>query len=263
MEKNLTFLISNGHKINYEFINKSYETQDKPFLIFLHEGLGSIKQWREFPVLLSNKVGYPALLYDRYGYGKSESLREPRKTNFMDDEALKVLPEILEALNINKTILIGHSDGGTIALIYASVFKEKVICVITEAAHVFVEKESIEGVRSAVRAYKKGALKRLLYQFHKDNTESMFYGWADIWLSEDFKDWNIKNILPRIEAPVLAVQGKDDEYGTVNQVNSILNNVSGPAESLLIENCGHIPHFQAEEKVLNKMTEFILKYSKC
>ena len=258
----MTFLISDGHKINYEFINKSYETKDKPFLVFLHEGLGSIKQWKKFPILLSNKLGYPALLYDRYGYGKSEPLKESRETNFMDDEALKALPEILEALNINKTILIGHSDGGTIALIYASVIKERVICVITEAAHVFVEKESIDGVRSAIRAYKKGILKRFLHSFHKNNTESMFYGWADIWLSMDFRDWNIKNILPGIVAPVLAIQGKNDEYGTINQVNLILKNVSGPAESLLIENCGHIPHFQAEEKVLNKMTEFILKHSK-
>ena len=255
------FLKVGGNKLNYEIINSEWFTPNEPLLVFLHDGLGSIQQWGDFPKSLSNTTGFPALLYDRYGYGKSEKLTKPHELNYFEHEALIVLPEVLKILNIkNKLILIGHSDGGTIALLYAAVFPGNVNCVLTEAAHVFTEDQTLEGIRSTVNKFENGNFKKFLSSYHGNNTESMFYGWSNLWLDKDFNCWNIKGSLQKIKCPVFAIQGDNDKYGSVAHVNLIVNESCGPSECLIIKNCGHIPHNQARDFVLEKMKTFIFKY---
>ncbi len=226
-------------------------------LVFLHEGLGSIGQWRDFPEKLCEKTGCPALVYDRCGHGTSDPLTESRRPDYLHDEALLSLPEVLKQCVIDKPIFIGHSDGGSIAIIYAGTYPQKVTGIITEAAHVFVEDVTVDGIKRAVEVYESTDLRTRLARFHGSNTELMFRGWADIWLSPEFRDWNIENYLPNVTCPLLAVQGRDDEYGTPVQVEAIVGKVAGQARGLMIENCGHIPHIQAREKVFAEMVNFI------
>lgn len=225
-------------------------------LVFLHEGLGSIGQWRDFPSLLSERTGLPALVYDRWGYGKSEPFTLPRDMRYLHDEARAGLPAVLDACRIGKAILIGHSDGGSIALIYASTHPENVRAVITEAAHVFVEDVTLEGIREAISVYAATDLPKRLARYHGDKTDLVFRGWSETWLSPGFRSWNIEDVLPGVRCPVLIIQGIDDRYGTPAQVRAIEGQVSGRAEALLVR-CGHIPHAEAREEVLEAMARFI------
>jgi pimeloyl-ACP methyl ester carboxylesterase len=245
------------HRLTAEFIRPRTKRDNRPVLVFLHEGLGSIGQWRDFPEKICARTGCPALVYDRWGYGGSDPLTEPRKPDYLHDEALQSLPEVLNQCAIDKPILIGHSDGGSIAIIYAGTYPPKVSGIITEAAHVFVEDVTVEGIKRAVEVYENTDLKKRLAKFHDNNTELMFRGWADIWLSKGFRNWNIEEYLPHITCPLLAIQGKDDEYGTPAQVGAIVGKVTGPARASIIDNCGHIPHIQAMEKVFSEMASFI------
>lgn len=231
-----------------------------PVLVYLHEGLGSIAQWRDFPELLCRRAGLSGLAYDRLGYGGSDPLREKRRTEYLHEEAFITLPEVLKECGIGKAFFIGHSDGGSIALLFAAVHPERTAGVITEAAHVFVEDVTIAGIREAVAAYEHGGLREKLARYHRENTEGAFRGWSDTWLAPEFRTWNLEEYLPAIRSPVLAIQGQDDPYGTPAQVRAIIDQVSGPAKGLLIQGCGHIPHLQAKEKVLAEMTSFVLSY---
>jgi len=226
-------------------------------LVFLHEGLGSIPQWRDFPASLSMTTGLPALVYERWGYGNSDTLDIPRTVHYLHDEALITLPEVLQQLDITHVILIGHSDGGSIALMFAAIHGDNTQGVITEAAHVFVEEVTITGIRKAVEVYETTDLKSRLYQYHKDNTDPMFRGWAHTWLSKEFRNWSIEEYLPHITCPLLVLQGAQDEYGTQAQVDSVVSQVAGPVKGLMIPDCGHVPHHQAHERVLEEMTQFI------
>jgi pimeloyl-ACP methyl ester carboxylesterase len=229
----------------------------RPTLVFLHEGLGSIAQWRDFPLAVSRAVCLPAVVYERGGHGNADPLDEPRTIRYIHEEALQSLPEILRKLQIDDAILIGHSDGGSIALIFAAVQPEKVRGIITEAAHVFVEESTLAGIREAVRIFACTDLPDRLARYHGSNTEAVFRGWSDTWLCPAFRDWNIEEYLPGVRCPVLAIQGRDDEYGTPAQVEAIVNGVSGPVEALILDGCGHVPHVQARRKVLARMTRFI------
>ncbi len=225
-------------------------------LVFLHEGLGSVGQWRDFPSLLSEKTGLPALVYDRWGYGKSDPFTLPRLKGYLHDEALLGLPAVLDVCGISRAILVGHSDGGSIALIYASNHPERVRAVITEAAHVFVENVTLDGIREAASAYASTDLGKRLARYHGDKTDLVFHGWADTWLSPEFRDWNIEDVLPGVRCPVLVIQGIDDQYGTTAQVSAIAGQVSGEAKPLLVR-CGHVPHAEARDEVLEEMARFI------
>lgn len=256
-------VIANGHELYCRQLNEKFRTPENPMLVFLHEGLGSIQQWWDFPFDVSHNSGCPALLYDRYGYGKSEALRESRRRNYLEEEALTALPDVLRALAIDgPVILVGHSDGGSIALIFAARFPQKVAGIITEAPHVMVEEISLSGIREAVSFYKSGGLKKMLTKYHGLKTDSMFFGWADTWLSFEHSDWNMLHLLPDIKAPVLAIQGEEDQYGTEAQIDSIVNRVSGPARKLMIPGCGHTPHIEAGELVAREMIDFILSIKK-
>lgn len=256
------YITANNKKIHYTWVNPELKQEDKPILVFLHDGLGSIGQWKDFPNAVSDKVQLPALVYDRYGHGKSEQLAEKRKPSYLHDEALMFLPDILEALNINnQLILIGHSDGGAIALLYASAYPTRVAGVITEAGHVFVEEAMRVGIRQASSKETSEKLLPLLAKYHGDNTETVFYGWADIWLSDEFSSWNIEDCLPNITAPVLAIQGENDEYGHMEQPKPIVTKVSGPSRELWIEDCKHVPHHEKRDQVLEEVAGFILALS--
>ncbi|HVO66987.1 MAG TPA: alpha/beta hydrolase [Syntrophales bacterium] len=248
-----------SHRLFAQFIqpDSEYTKKTPSTLVFLHEGLGGIDQWRDFPACLSSITGLPALIYERWGYGSSDTLDTPRTSRYLHDEALISLPEVLEHVHISDAVLIGHSDGGSIALIFSAIHGDKVRGVITEAAHVFVEDVTITGIRQAVELYETTDLKNRLRKFHKDNTDSMFRAWADTWLAPWFRDWNIEEYLSRISCPLLVIQGEDDEYGTRAQVESIVSQVAGPVEGLILPNCGHVPHNQARERVLKEMARFI------
>lgn len=232
-------------------------SMDPPTLVFLHEGLGCIEMWRDFPEILCESAGCYGLIYDRKGYGGSEKYDGPWPVNYLRIESLLYLPALLQACSIDNAVLVGHSDGGTIALITAASHGNPVRGIITEAAHIFVEKITIEGIHKTVQAFETTSLKEKLARYHKKNTETVFYRWADRWLSPEFRNWNIQKELHSITCPLLLIQGEDDEYGTRAQIEGIAGQASGPVHVKLIPDCGHTPHFQAKDTALSEMTRFI------
>ncbi len=241
-----------GHSLEYQWIGGP---ASRPTLVFLHEGLGSIRQWRDFPEKVARATGCRALVYDRYGYGKSDVLREERVgVEFMHDGALNELPELLENLAIENPILIGHSDGASIALIYAGTYPVR--GVVTMAAHVFVEDFGLKSIKNLDQTFETSGLPERLGKYHRDSRKT-FYLWADAWLDPAFRQWNIEEYLPRIKCPVLAIQGEGDEYGTMAQLDAIARQVGGPCELLKLADCGHSPHKDQPEVVLRKLGEFI------
>ena len=225
-------------------------------LVFLHEGLGSIGQWRDFPRRLAEATGLGAIIYDRQGFGGSDPLDRGNQ-QYLQREDLTGLAAVLDTCGVRAPVLIGHSDGGTIALLYASQFPERPRGVVTLAAHVFVEEDTLAGIRNAVQAFETGELRQKLSRYHAENTDSMFNGFKDDWLLPRYREWNIESCLQNICCPLLVMQGEDDEYGTIAQVEAITVGVSGPVERVLIPGCGHNPHLQAGERVLSEMKRFI------
>ena len=228
-----------------------------PTLVFLHEGLGSIRQWRDFPQQVAREAGCRALVYDRYGYGNSDVLREARVgVEFMHDGALNELPELLENLNIDNPILVGHSDGASIALIYAGTYQVR--GVVALAPHVFVEDVCVNSIQEAAKQFETGDLPKRLGKYHR-NARKTFHLWADAWLDPAFRQWNIEEYLPRIRCPLLAIQGEDDEYGSMAQLDAIARQAGGPCELLKLPDCGHSPHKDQPEQVLHSVSGFIKK----
>ena len=228
-----------------------------PVLVFLHEGLGSIAQWRDFPEALVQRTGLPALLYDRQGHGRSDPLSAPRTPHYLHHEALEVLPRVLEQCRVAEAILVGHSDGGSIALLFASACAERTRGAITEAAHVFVEDETLAGIREAGEAWRSTRLAEKLARFHGEKTHALFHAWHDTWLAPEFRDWDLEDCLGSIRCPLLVIQGAEDQYATPAQVEAIAAQVSGPVETLLVPHCAHIPHHEARQPVLEAMARFI------
>jgi len=252
------YVEAGGHRLFAERIHPGTEAADgaSPTIVFLHEGLGSIGQWQDFPAALCMMTGLGGLVYDRWGYGKSDPVSLPRPVHYLHEEALGTFPEVLEKCGVGESILVGHSDGGSIALIFASVHPKDVLGVVTEAAHVFVEDVTVKGIEEAVQIYRTTDLPERLSKYHGANTDLMFRGWAETWLSSEFRTWNLEEYLPGVACPVLAIQGADDQYGTPAQVDSIAGKVTGPARKLLIPACGHIPHHEARAVILSEMNRF-------
>jgi pimeloyl-ACP methyl ester carboxylesterase len=247
------FVTVASRRIEYERIGIA--SGPRPTLVLLHEGLGSVSMWRDFPVRLARATGCDAVLASRYGCGRSEPLAAPRTVRYMHDEALIALPELLDELGIERPILVGHSDGGSIALIHAGGGKRAVLGVVTLAAHVLVEDISVASIAAARTAYETTDLRAKLARYHAD-VDSAFWGWNRIWLHPDFRAWNIEECLPRIACPVLAIQGEDDEYGTMEQMRRIGAQVRD-AELLELEGCGHSPHKDQQDAVLDAITRFV------
>ena len=226
-----------------------------PTLVFLHEGLGSIGQWRNFPAELSSRLGCSALVYSRCGHGRSDALSAPQSIHFMHHEATEVLPRLLEVFEIHRPILVGHSDGASIAIIAAGSGLEA-RALILEAPHVFTEPFGLESIAKARTAYEQGDLKARLARHHA-HVDAAFRGWNGAWLNPDFVRWNLEEFLPGISLPVQLIQGKDDEYGSVKQLEAIEQKVRGPVERVLLDQCGHSPHRDQPEKTLESMSDFV------
>ena len=240
---------------NLEYIFHKSDSENSPVLVLLHEGLGCISLWHDFPIALAKITDFSVLVYSRHGYGKSISLGTHFQMYYMHTEALEILPALLNHFNIDKPFLYGHSDGASIALIYAGKASARVSGIIVEAPHVFVEKESLLGVERAKDAFDRGSLKTGLAKHH-DHPELIFRAWNNIWLEPTFANWNILDYLPSIKSPILMIQGKDDAYGTLAQLDIIERNVAGPTERVVLENCGHSPHREARRKVLDVVDTF-------
>ena len=233
-------------------------TDSGPTLVFLHEALGCTAMWHDFPAQVVNDTGLPAIIYDRAGYGNASRMPDhPRDKTYLHREAEIVLPQLLAGLGIDRALLIGHSDGGSIALLAAAACPEKVAGIVTEAAHVFVESITRQGIREALASYEPRSLEKRLARYHGDRTRGLFRAWAETWLSAAFRDWNIENCLGRIQCPALIIQGVEDQYGSPRQVEAIVAGIGPPATALLIPGCGHIPHRDTPGRVRQAIVEFV------
>lgn len=232
-------------------------------LVLLHEGLGSLGMWKDFPARVADACGVPALAYSRPGYGRSTPRRAGRAwaPDFLHRQAEEVLPALLEALGVDgRYLLFGHSDGGSIALLHAARFPRRVAGIVAAAPHLFVEPVAVASIRAAREAYLELDLKSRLAPYHAD-PDSAFWGWNDIWLDPAFAGWNIESELAKIVAPVLAIQGVDDEYGTLEQIRRIQQWL--PETRLLeITACGHSPHRDQPDAVVAATRDFLIHLSR-
>jgi pimeloyl-ACP methyl ester carboxylesterase len=233
--------------------------KDRPVIVFLHDSLGCIELWRDFPAKLGEATTCNVLIYDRQGYGKSEPFDgTPRQLDYMEKEA-DVLNLLLTALGIENAILFGHSDGGSISLIAAAKYPPLIKGIITEGAHIFVEDISLNGIHQAIDTYNTTNLKQRLEKYHGAKTEAVFRTWTGTWLKEEFQSWSIENFLPQITCPVLVIQGENDEFGSIDQVDGIAKQVSAEANKLVIPSAGHNPHKEMPEVMLEHCSRFIKK----
>jgi pimeloyl-ACP methyl ester carboxylesterase len=229
-------------------------------LVFLHEGLGRIEIWKDFPEAVCAATGREGLIYDRRGYGGSAPYPAPVWPNDYLETETRYLPALLDVLGVERAILIGHSDGASIALLAAAMAPERIAGVFSEAAHIFVEEITLEGIREAVSAYEAGGLAEKLARFHGPDTETVFRRWADTWLAPRFRGWNMEAFLPGILCPLMAIQGADDPYATPEQLRGIARGVSGPVRTRLLPDCGHIPHLQARGATMVLLLEFLREF---
>ena len=255
-QKNIHSLIDvNGNGL---YVELQHNYPNKPTIVFLHDSLGCVQLWRDFPQKLAEATQCNVLVYDRLGYGKSESMPTyERPTNYMELEA-DILNNLLTALHIDNAILFGHSDGGTITLLTASKYPEKIKALICEAGHVFVEDVTLKGIYEAMEAYKTTNLPERLAKYHSDKVETIFKAWTETWTRSDYGNWNIEHFLPQITCPLLFVQGDEDEYGTLAQVEKTISQTSGKTEKYIIPNVGHTPHKEATELTFNAVKNFII-----
>lgn len=235
-------------------------------MVFLHEGLGCVDLWKDFPDRLTERTGLGALVYSRPGYGRSDPVEDLLAVDYHLTEALGVLPKVLEAAGVRRAVLVGTSDGGTISLMFAgsggaaNAWDARIEGVISMAAHVFNEEVTIRGIREAREAYQTANVREKLARYHGDNVDWAFWSWCNVWLSPEFRDWNVERYLPGITVPVLVVQGEDDHYGTLAQVEAIAAQVSGPVEKAIISNCGHSPYLERPGDTLDAMAAFIDRF---
>jgi pimeloyl-ACP methyl ester carboxylesterase len=226
-------------------------------LVFLHEGLGCIEMWRDFPQTLCDATRCTGIVYDRTGYGGSTPWPADPGVRYMEIEADEVLPRLLAKLDVEDCVLVGHSDGGTIALNYAAADPEPLRAVVTLAAHAITEAVCIDAIRRAREDFGAGELSQRLVKYHGDNTDGAFHLWADAWLTVGFEPMDADGRLPRVMVPVQAIQGEDDEYGSELQLGIIAGKLGGYCETRLVPDCGHSPHLQQPAYVLSEVTRFI------
>ena len=256
MRKKSGFLELNGNPLEIVWYGPS--PKEAPTLVFLHHGLGCVSLWRDFPAKLADATGFGAMVYSRFGYGRSAPCKLPRPIRYMHHEGLQVLPELLETSGIREYILIGHSDGASIAIVFAGGTPARGLRgLISAAAHVFCEEVNLESIREAKEAYLKGDLRKKLQKYHGTNTDNAFWGWNGAWLNPEFARWNIEEYLPEIKVPVLILQGENDEYGTTAQVDAIRLKTGAESEAVILPDCGHSPFQNQETKTLQLMSDFI------
>ncbi|STD59415.1 Proline iminopeptidase [Empedobacter falsenii] len=242
---------ANIHYVHHEI------NPERPTLIFLHDSLGSTQLWRDFPKEVAEKTNCNLFIYDRKGYGKSSPFTiNHRELTYMHDEA-DFLNDLIQHFNFKDIILFGHSDGGSITLLYAAKYHQNLKGIVVVGSHIIVEEISLQGIRDAKIAYAKTNLKERLTKYHGDKTQKVFEMWTETWLRPDFIDFDIREELKNIECPTLVIQGIDDEYGSIEQVNGIINNVKGRKESYLVPDAKHTPYKENRTPTLVKTVEFI------
>ena len=242
-----------------EYLDIPAIRDDRPVLLMLHEGLGCVALWRDFPARLAAATGCRTVAWSRSGYGGSAPCSEARTPRYMHIEGEEMLPDFLAALGVEKPLLVGHSDGGSIALIFAGAFPQAALGVAVMAPHEFVEAETLLGIRKARQAWNTTDWPQKLARYHQ-NASQVFGDWSNTWLSPDFRDWNIEAYLPKISCPVLAIQGEDDEYASLRQIEVIAEQVAG-AQILKLAHCGHSPHKDQAEPVLAALVAFVDRVS--
>jgi pimeloyl-ACP methyl ester carboxylesterase len=249
------YLAAGGHRLEYAWWGPP--PAQAPTLVFLHEGLGSVAQWRDFPGQLAKATGFGAFAYSRLGYGHSDPVELPRPLRYMHNEA-GLLPEVLGAVGIKEFVLVGHSDGASIAIIHAGSGRHSGLKgLILEAPHVFAEQVGLESIEKARQAFLTTDLPQKLAKYHGENLQGAFWGWNRAWLDPGFHSWNLESYLPQIQVPTLVIQGEDDQFGTTKQVEAVRSQVCGPVEVLLVPQCGHSPHRDHPKEVLEAMSRFV------
>lgn len=234
-------------------------SNEDPTLVMLHEGLGCVELWRDFPEKLSEATGFGVFAYSRVGYGNSDLADLPRPLDYMTREAVDVLPEVLNAIGFKRGVLLGHSDGATIAAIYAgSIIDHRVRGLVLMAPHFFTEDMGLAEIAKAKEAFDQGSLSDRLAKYHRD-PENTFRGWNDNWLHEDFKSWNVSEVIDYLRIPVLAIQGEDDQYGTLGQIEELQSRCYSPVDTLILEECRHSPHLDQCGKVLAAVEDFCVR----
>lgn len=248
-------LAAAGYVIEFERITAR---RVGPTLVLLHEGLGCVAMWRGFPARLSAATGLPVFSYSRPGYGRSASVVLPRPLDFHSHDALVILPQVLNAAGIDECILIGHSDGASIAVIYAGASHDpRLRGLVLMAPHVLTESKTVMNIAAAKHSFESTDLRDKLRRYHGKNVECAFSGWCDTWLDDGFLSWDITPYLGGITVPVLTVRGDDDAYNTAIHVERIAAGVRGQVTQVGLANCGHAPHAEQTEQVLAVVAEFI------
>jgi pimeloyl-ACP methyl ester carboxylesterase len=227
----------------------------EPPILLLHEGLGSAGLWKSFPSLLAERTGRRVIAYSRYGYGRSDVLAEAREPDYMHHEGERVVPELLARLELPRVVLLGHSDGASIALVCAGTHPGLVAALVLEAPHVFVEDRSVAAIEAAAVAYRETDLRHKLARHH-DDVDRTFWGWNDVWLDPRFRAWNIESYLPGVRCPTLSIQGDADEYGTLAQLDAISARIRD-TQTVVLPGCGHSPHRDRQAETLNATAEFL------
>lgn len=251
-----SFFTIDGHQLEYQLLTPD---QAGPLtLILLHEGLGCVALWKEFPRQLAELTGCRVLSYSRTGYGGSDPCPLPRPLRFMHEEGVRVLPKVLAAAKIEQAVLVGHSDGASIALIHAGGLADRRIqALVLMAPHVFVEELTVTSIRQARDVYASSDLRQRLGRYHGDNVDCAFLGWSGAWLDPGFLTWNLENFLPAIQIPVLLIQGEDDNYGTLRQLDAIEEQLPGIVERVILPACGHSPFRDQPGKTLQAIAAFL------
>ena len=250
-------LTSGGKSLEYACWGPGPDTA--PTIVLLHEGLGCVALWRDFPQRLADATGWGVFAFSRVGYGQSDPAVLPRPLDYMTREAIDVLPEVLDQIGFRTGILFGHSDGATIAAIHAgSVVDHRVRGLVLMAPHFFTEPMGLAAIAEARMAWEKGDLPAKLGKYHA-NAEVAFKGWTDAWLAPGFQDWDVSDVIDYIRVPALAIQGKDDQYGTLAQLDEIVDHSYAPVDTLVLENCQHAPHLECTDKVLEEVAEFVVR----
>ena len=250
-------VLVDGARLEARWWHPPASRPDAPPLVLLHEGLGSVSTWRDFPATLATHTGRAVFAYSRRGHGQSDARGAGLDVRFMHREADDVLPRVLDAARIARAVLVGHSDGGSIALLAAARWPDRIAALVLEAPHVFVEAQSVASIRRIRERYQADERFRARLAAHHARAAEVFFGWTDVWLNAAFRPWTIGAEVRRVRCPVLALQGLDDEYGTPAQVRAIARLAPGPVTVSLIQNCGHSPHRDQPAAVLDQLSAFI------
>ena len=230
-----------------------------PTLVLLHEGLGCTALWRDFPQKLARETGMGVFVYSRAGYGGSDPVELPRPLDYMTREAVNVLPELLDKIGFQSGALLGHSDGATIAAIYAGTILDERLCgLVLMAPHFFTEDIGLSAIADAKENFDNRDLRSRLAKYHSD-VDSAFRGWNDSWLNPDFKAWNVADVLDNLNVPVLALQGREDQYGTLAQIDVVAQKVSGSVTTAILEECRHSPFLEKPAETMRAVVEFIAR----